>query len=106
MFKNVGAQIKFWALVIVVLFIIIGLVAGALVYGAYSALQGSDILICFLIIVGFGLGGLVVGYFLALLLYGFGELIDSTQKIREKLEQMDLKESKAPQPAEMHDSQV
>lgn len=83
MYKDVGKEIKFWAKVSVVLltipFVLVGIFVWLLLIEARSGFVGFFV----------GLIVALIGYFFArlgsILLYGYGELIDRTCSIDEKL---------------------
>ncbi len=87
MFKNIGKKIKTLAKVFcwlgIICFTIVGLIAMSSGYGEY----GSSVIMGILII----LVGFLVSWIGSFLLYGFGELIDSSQRTAEILEDAELR---------------
>ena len=77
MFSNIGGKIKTWAVVLSILGIAASVIYGGVV-AAKNAFDGVLIII-------FGSLGSWVSSFC---LYGFGQLIDNSDKIVEKLEEM------------------
>lgn len=82
MFKDAGNEIKFWSKFIVWIFAALGAVLGLILSLALDA-PGIIFHVCFM-----GLGGFVfyvIGYFQAIVLYAFGELVDCTKRIAESI---------------------
>ena len=90
MFNNIGSKIKGLATFLFWMTAIIALLAGIIVifigigFGSDSS-NGSSILSIFSGI-GIAVGGFILAWIQNFLLYGFGELIDSNQKILQCLE--------------------
>ena len=93
MFKHVGFKIKICAYVLVLLGVLRGVHVGVRWYGAYVLTHEEDILRCVVYIIGCAFAGFLAAYFVALILYGFGELVDSNMNIQEKLEECVEKDS-------------
>ncbi|MBR5942128.1 MAG: hypothetical protein IKZ81_02170 [Clostridia bacterium] len=90
MFNNIGKKIKTLAKVLCWIGIIGSFIGGIVlaVSGASSSKKATDILLLIL----FGLAAAIIGAFLAwissFVLYGFGELVDSTQEIKRSNEEI------------------
>ena len=94
MFKNIGAKIKglakffFW--VICIIAIIMGLVV--MIGGAGNVnSEPAERVLAVVAGVGIIIGGIIVGWLETFFLYGYGELIDSNQKILKLLEEKQTK---------------
>ena len=82
LFNNGGKELKFWARARVWFIAAIGGVVGiavALIIGVGSVFD----ILCFIGL--FGLIGYTIGRFMALKSYAYAEIVDSVQKIKEKL---------------------
>lgn len=77
MFSHIGGKIKTWAVILSILGI-----AASVIYGGVVATK--DVLAGVLIIVFGSLGSWVSSF----LLYGFGQLVENSDKIVEKLEEI------------------
>lgn len=94
MFENAGEKLKKLALVVAVVGIAASVIAGFVILG-YSAISGLMI----------GTVGCVFSWAGGLALYGFGELVDSNQKLLEvSKQQADLLRSMAPTQNEVQDN--
>ena len=94
MFKHIGSKIKGLAKFFFFLTCIVAFVAGIFViaYGAGNVNNESSTMILALLIgIGIIIGGIIIGWLQNFLLYGFGELIDSNQKILELLQEKNNK---------------
>ncbi len=93
MFKNIGMKIKglakfiFWVLTI--LSVIGGLIIIIQAFGS-SAANSQDKIVGILIGVGVIIVGIIVAWLQNFLLYGFGELVDSNQRILRCLEERQI----------------
>ena len=85
MFKNIGRKIKGFAKFLFWL-TIIGFSIAALVVIVFTVNDRNSALIGILVAIGLIVAGIILGWLQNFLLYGYGELIDSTQKILEELE--------------------
>ena len=88
MFNHVGKILKFIAKVIVWLSVVAGVLLGLRIwfFATADALQSIRLITLLLAVFFGGFGGFVWGYFSAILLYAFGELVDTNQEISEKLD--------------------
>ena len=85
MFKNIGGKIKIYALVISIISALIGIGFCSTSISVSSSMFFDDketgIVIGVLAIIVF----LILGYLSVIFIYGYGELIESTMQIRDKL---------------------
>ena len=85
MFKNIGGKIKIYAIVIFIISALIGIGFCITSISVSSSMFFDDketgIVIGVLAIIVF----LILGYLSVIFIYGYGELIESTMQIRDKL---------------------
>ena len=92
MYKNVGGELKFWAKTLVVISAIPAMLLGIIIffYGM-SVGEGVGALLCIAGVV-VGVVGFIFARFLGILLYSFGELVERTVSIDNRLaDSMDSK---------------
>lgn len=85
MFKNVGKQIKGITIFLAVVEILASVCAAA--YVAYMGYEtGTDIARVVLAAVGILLGGILIAWLSNLLIYSYGQLVDSAERIARNTE--------------------
>ena len=93
MFNNIGAKIKGLAKLIFWIISIISILGGifVIIQGIGSSDNNAKTVIMS-IVIGFiiAVGGMVLAWLQNFLLYGFGELVDSNQKILRELERRNM----------------
>ncbi len=84
MFDNIGRKIKNLAFVFCIIGIVFSMVAGVSLFAEEEGLRGAIYI----------LAGITISWIGNFLLYGFGELIENTSRIRYLLEKQDQRESR------------
>ena len=87
MFNNIGRKIKGLAKTLFWILTIISMIAGFLVIVFTFNEGGESSILAILAGIGIAVGGFILAWLQNFLLYGFGELIDSNQKILKVLEE-------------------
>ena len=87
MFNNIGRKIKGLAKFLFWIVAIISILGGLAVLIFMTTDSGDGMLIGVLAAIGIAVGGFILAWLQNFLLYGFGELIDSNQKILKVLEE-------------------
>jgi uncharacterized membrane protein len=85
MFNNAGRKIKGYATFVTILGIIFSVIGAIAVWSAssyaYSSASGSMVAAGFLVLIG----GIAFSWVGGLMVYGFGQLVDDTQAIRQNI---------------------
>ena len=89
MFNNIGEKIKFLAKFLFWLTAIMGIVLGLVfaIVGGLRAVLTAEKLLCIFVGIAIIIGGFLLAWIQNFVLYGYGELIDSNQKILKILEE-------------------